>query len=323
MKDLGEPKNFLGVTIERSKEKGTLKIHQSMYIENILQRFNMKDCKPQNTPMVTRQVSNRNKRSKLEEKESNNQKSIKNGVPFREAIGSLMYLANATRPDIAFAVNYLARKQREPTEEDWIEVKRIFRYLRGTADKGLEYSSTTGVLEAWSDASFRDCQDSTSTAGYVIKLFGDVIAWRSHKQNYVTLSTCQAEYLAMSDACQELVSLDKSIRYIIGKTLFPVTIWCDNRSAGDCTKMDGSHKLKTFDNNLKNIESILNKREETGKRPHMAETHGDFVKQCVDEGKTTVKWIATKENVADIMTKPLPFEAHNYLSNKIMNFESF
>lgn len=81
-------------------------------------------------------------------------------------------------------------------------------------------------LEAMTDASFRDWDDSTTTGGCVIKLFGDPVAWRSHQQSYVTLPTCQAEYLDMSEACQELVSLDKAIRGIIGKTLYPVQIWC-------------------------------------------------------------------------------------------------
>ena len=127
-----------------------------------------------------------------------------------------MYLSSATRPDITLTVNYLARKQ--PTEEDWMDVKRVFRCLRGTSNRGFKYRADTEELEVLTEASFRDCQDSTSTGGYVVKLFGDVIAWRTYKRSYVTLSTCQAEYLAMSDACQELISLDKSSRYITGKT---------------------------------------------------------------------------------------------------------
>ncbi|XP_033218061.1 secreted RxLR effector protein 161-like [Belonocnema kinseyi] len=120
-----------------------------------------------------------------------------------------MYLANVTRPDIAYAVNYLARKQLEPTEDDWNDVKRIFRYLRRSTDLGIKFTSNSDQLEALTDSSFRDCENSTFTGGYVIRLFGDTIAWRSHKQSCTTLSTCQAEYLAMSDACQELISLDK------------------------------------------------------------------------------------------------------------------
>lgn len=321
MKDLGEPKSFLGMNIQRNKEEKYIIINQSTYTENILEKFNMKECNPQSTPMVTRQVENRNKRKKLEEIESNTEsKGIQiKKVPYREAIGSLMYLANATRPDIAFAVNYLSRRQLEPTEDDWKDVKRIFRYLKGTINSGLKYTTETDSLETYTDASFRDHGDSTSTGGYVIKLFGDVVAWRSHKQSYVTLSTCQAEYLAMSDACQELISLDKAIRFAIGKTLFPATIWCDNRSAGDCTKKDGSHKLKMFDDSLEDINRSLLEREKSGTRRHMAQTHGDFIKQCVEENRVRVQWVATKENIADIMTKPLPLEAHQYLRNKMLD----
>ncbi|XP_031784015.1 secreted RxLR effector protein 161-like [Nasonia vitripennis] len=145
-----------------------------------------------------------------------------------EAIGSLLYLAGATRPDIAFAVNLLSRRQLSPTESDWKDVKKIFRYLRGTSKTGLTFRAKEDNMEAMTDASFRDCEDSFSTGEYVIKLYGDPIIWRSYKQTYVSLSTCQAEYLAMSNACQEIISLDKAIRDITGKTLYPVTLWCDH-----------------------------------------------------------------------------------------------
>ncbi|XP_074108551.1 uncharacterized protein LOC141533529 isoform X1 [Cotesia typhae] len=217
MKVLGEPKKFLGIEIERNREEKYIVLNQSSYIESILDRFKMTDCNPQNTPMVTRQAENRSKRRKLEELESSEceQSSITRKAPYREAIGSLMYLANGTRPDISFAVHYLARKQLCATEDDWKYVKRILRYLKGTVNLNLKYKGNSDDLEAFSDASFKDNDDSTSSGGYIIRLFGDVIAWRSHKQKYVTLSTCQAEYLAMSDACQEIISLDKAIRFVI------------------------------------------------------------------------------------------------------------
>lgn len=198
MKDLGEPKSFLGMNIERFRDDNVMNINQSNYIESILEKFKMAESKPQSTLMVTRQANNRSKKQHLEERvrETETKK-----FPYREVIGSLMYLANATRPDIAFATNYLARKQLEPTEEDWICVKRVLRYLRGTRDLGLKYTAESNDLEAYTDASFRDLDNSASTGGYIIKLFGDTIAWRSHEHSYVTLSTCQAKYLAMSDAC--------------------------------------------------------------------------------------------------------------------------
>ena len=98
-----------------------------------------------------------------------------------------------------------------------------------------------------------------------------------------------------------------------------MTIWCDNKSAGDCTKKDRNHKLKMFDNNLEEINKSLLEREKTGNRKHMADTHGDFVKQCVDERKVRVRWIATKENSAAIMTKPLPLDALISLRDKMLN----
>ena len=238
-------------------------IHQTNYIENILERSNIKDCQPQSTPMVTRQVNNRSKKKKIEDREIKSDLQVEEikRVPYREAIESLMYLSHATGSDITFTVNYLARKQLESTEEDCMDVKRVFRYLRGTSNRGLKYRAGTEELEVLTDASFRDCQDSTSTGGYAVKLFGDAIARRSHNQSYVTLSSCQAEYLAMTDACQELISLDNSIKYIIGRTLLLVTIWCHNESAGGCAKKDGSYELKMSEHELEEINKSLLERE--------------------------------------------------------------
>uniref|UniRef100_A0A6V7M123 Integrase catalytic domain-containing protein n=1 Tax=Bracon brevicornis TaxID=1563983 RepID=A0A6V7M123_9HYME len=259
MRDLGEPKMFLGMEIFRDRVNKILKIKQTEYTEKILRRFNMYESKPQSTPMITRQAKNReNDRSEETEREH------PSNAPYREAIGSLLYLAGATRPDISYAVNYLSRKQRTHTENDWEEVKRLFRYLKGTPDLGLIFRAEGNKLEAFTDASFRDWEDSTSTSGYVIKLYGDTIAWRSHKQSYVTLSTCQAEYLAMSESCQEMISLDKAIRDITGETSYPVDLWCDNMSAGKCTQMDGAHKLKSFDDSVTEIQRKLKDREIKG-----------------------------------------------------------
>ena len=306
MKDLGEPKMYLGMQIERNRKCQILTINQSEYIEKILERFNMKERKPQKSPMETSQV----KKRKMKDKSNFVEK-----VPYREAIGSLLYLAGATRPDITYAVNILARKQSNPSTEDWNDVTRIFRYLRGTSSVGLTYKGKNEKLEATTDSSFRDWNDSSSTSGYIITLYGDAIAWRSHKQNEKNLSTCGAEYLAMSEACRELISLDKAIREIIGRTFYPITIWCDNTSANRNTEMEGSHRLKHFDYPVKSIEENLRFREENGKTKPLVESHGDFVKDLVIKGKVKCKWIHSKGNIADIITKPLLTEEviKNYL----------
>ncbi|XP_058810842.1 uncharacterized protein LOC131675743 [Phymastichus coffea] len=209
MKELGEPKEYLSIQITRDREAKQIMLSQSKYTKKVLERFNMNESKPQNTPMITRQVKARNNKNMEKAKQPG-----KPEFPYREAIGSLMYLANVIRPDIALAVNLLARKQSNPTIEDWIDVKRIMRYLRGSSDLGLIYRGVTENLEVFTDTSFRDNADSSSTSGMVARLFGDSVMWRSHKQSVINLSTCHAEYYAMSEACQEMISLDKALRDI-------------------------------------------------------------------------------------------------------------
>ena len=112
MRNLGEPKMFLGMQIIRDRENKIMKIKQSEYTEKILKRFNMHESKPQYTPMITRQVKNRERKITEEIVEEYPYRA-----PYREAIGSLLYLSGATRPDI-YAVIFLSRKQRSPTGND-------------------------------------------------------------------------------------------------------------------------------------------------------------------------------------------------------------
>ncbi|XP_058810110.1 uncharacterized protein LOC131675217 [Phymastichus coffea] len=231
-----------------------------------------------------------------------------------------MYLANITRPDIAFAVNLLARKQSNATIENWIDVKRIMRYLRGSSDLGLTYRGVTENLEIFTDASFRDNADSSSTSGMVARLFGDSIMWRSHKQTVINLSTCHAEYYAMSEACQEMISLDKALRDILGIIMYPIIIRCDNKFSISCTQKEGNHKLKNFDDSIDEIIINLENREKTGIKNKLSKVHGDYIKQCVTEGKVKLIWIPSKENLADIFTKLLPFDSFRALRDNIFNY---
>ncbi|XP_036145259.1 secreted RxLR effector protein 161-like [Monomorium pharaonis] len=98
---------------------------------------------------------------------------LDSSIPYRSAVGCLMYLACATRPDIAYAVSKVARSMAKPTIFDWISIKRIFRYLRGTANLGLHYTSTGGGLCAYSDADFAgDLNTRKSTNGFVSLIGG-------------------------------------------------------------------------------------------------------------------------------------------------------
>ena len=173
--DLGEPETYSNLSIKINRENKMLKITQPEHIEKILDKFKMSESKLQTTPTVTKQVSNRIGKRKDESTVLDDSEQ-KINVPFREAIGSLLFLAGSTRPDIAFAVNYLAIEQLNPSERDRKEVKRVFKYFKGTTNLGLAFRAELEGLKATTEESFRDWEDSTSTSGYVIKLFEDPIA---------------------------------------------------------------------------------------------------------------------------------------------------
>lgn len=205
-------------------------------------------------------------------------------------------MAGATRPEVSYAVNVLSRHQINPTEEDWKMTKRVFRYLKGTKSLGLRYTGEKNYMQAYSDASFADCKGSRTTCGYVIKLFGDAITWKTHKQPYIAVSTCQAEYVAMSETCQELIAMNNSLQLILNKSFCQMLLWCDNRAAEASAKTNGDNKLR-----------------------HITEVKEHYVKECVEINFVTIGWIPSKDQIADIFTKPLSFDMHKYLTDKIMN----
>ncbi|XP_045482187.1 secreted RxLR effector protein 161-like [Harmonia axyridis] len=128
--------------------------------------------------------------------------------PYRKLVGSLMYLACTSRPDIMYSVSYLSRYLDKPNKELVTAGKRILRYLKSTADKGLVYKKGPEKLEAYSDADWAgDRSDRKSTSGSLILYGGNPISWFSKKQTCVALSTAEAEYVAAAVSAQELVNL--------------------------------------------------------------------------------------------------------------------
>ena len=99
-------------------------------------------------------------------------------------------------------------------------------------------------IQDFSGASFTDCKGPITTGGFVMKLYGYTDAWKTHNQSYVALSTGQAEYIAMSEACQEMVSLHNSLSLILTKSFLPMTLWCDNKAAEASTQVSCTNKLR-------------------------------------------------------------------------------
>lgn len=270
MKDLGVPQQFLGIDVNIKPDK-TITLHMSTFITKMLKRFDMFDSRPQQTPMVTRQTDSRTPKSDQTDE----------SLPFRSAIGSLQYVANAARPDISVAVHTLARKLGKHTVDDWISIKRIFRYLKGTITKGLKYEGKGDKIEAFVDASFACNDDSSSISGYIIKAYGGTVCWKTRKQNHVALSSAESEYVAMSFAVREIMALSEIDRRLFKNTTTPV-LFEDNTTAIKHSKSDEVPALR-----------------------HLVKVYLHYIRIAVRNKQIDVKWISTRDQLGDFFTKPL------------------
>ncbi|GJT45704.1 retrovirus-related pol polyprotein from transposon TNT 1-94 [Tanacetum coccineum] len=193
MSMMGQMSFFLGLQV--SQNPGGIFINQSKFALEILKKFGMDSCDPVDTPMVDR--------LKLDEDPL--------GIPvdqtrFRSMVGSLMYLT-ASRPDLVFAVCMCARYQASPTKKHLEALKRVFRYLRGTINWGLWYPKDTAMaLTAYADADHAGCQDTRRSTSGSAQFLGDkLVSWSSKKQKSTAISTIEAEYIAMSGCCAQIL----------------------------------------------------------------------------------------------------------------------
>jgi hypothetical protein len=138
-------------------------------------------------------------------------KSIENldNVPYQQALGSMMYLAVCTRPDVYFAMTYLSQFNTCFTREHWVLLKRVLKYLNTTKDVCIVYSQSNDQLEGFSDADCGGNLERKSFSGFVFKLSGAAISWRCKKQRTVDLSTTEVDYMALSETAKEAIFLRK------------------------------------------------------------------------------------------------------------------
>lgn len=263
---------FLGLEIEQ--EENFIKISQKTYAKKILERFNFSDCKPVSTPMLKgTEISTPGKDDKT------------TGFPYRQAVGALMYLMLGTRPDLAYSVGFISRKLENPTQEDVVRVKRVFRYIAGTLDFGILYrrNMDVGVLEVYSDADFGGCiKTGRSTSGVIVKYAGGAISWLSQRQAVVATSTTEAEIIAANEGAKEAIWLSRLFRGITQLKDVPV-VQVDNSAAVRLAQNPEFHR----------------------RTKHISIKHF-FIREKVAEGKIGVQQISTEHQTADIMTKPLP-----------------
>ena len=276
VKDLGKAEYFLGVKIER--EQNLLRLSQESYINSVLERYGMQDAKPVVTPMV--QSSDLMAKSPRSDSEA----SRMVGVPYREAIGSLLYLAIRTRPDISVAVSVLAKHVQEPKPCHWEGVKRVLRYLKGTAKHGLCYASTgpDPTLKIYCDADWAfDPEDRHSRSGVVCYLGNSLVAWKSRKQATPSVSSCEAEYISLFEAGRDAVwirSLLCELGMCAGK--IPTRILHDNQGS-IAWAQGGMRKVKHVE---------------------LKYHHTQYL---IETEQIQVEYVESSMNAADVMTKAL------------------
>ncbi|KAI3748889.1 hypothetical protein L6452_12302 [Arctium lappa] len=281
MSMMGELTYFLGLQIKQS-DKGTF-INQGKYVKDMLKKFDLNQASTMKTPMAPPLTLNKDPSGKPV-----------NVTAYRGMIGSLLYLT-ASRPDIMYSTCLCARYQSEPKESHLIAVKRIFRYLKGTPNLGLWYPKDSGFdLTGYSDSDFAGCKlDRKSTTGGCQLLGGKLVSWTSKKQNSVSTSTAEAEYVAAGSCCSQILWMrNQLLDYDLQLSKIP--IYCDSTSAI----------------------AIANNPVLHSKTKHI-EIRYHFIRDHVMNGDIELHFIPTDFQLADIFTKPLDETRFNFLISEL------
>jgi hypothetical protein len=275
MKDLGAAKKILGMTITRDRKKKEITLSQQQYIDKVVERFGMADAKIAPLPLAGHFRLSSELCPKTQE-----EKDFMEKIPYKSAVGSLMYAMVSTRPDIAHAVGVVSRFMSNPGKTHWEAVKWILRYLKGTSDYALCFGGNKVQLLGYTDSDFAgDLDKRRSTTGYTFMFAGAAISWASRLQHCVALSSAEAEYLALSEGAREMIWLQR----LLGDLKVhqeEYHLFCDSRSA---IFMAHNHSSQ--------------------RRSKHVDAHAHFVRHAVEEGKLKIIKIDTKINPADIFTK--------------------
>ena len=252
-----------------------------MKIDPLLDEFGQSDARPVDTPMVTGLQLRRPDKSIPTPADM---AQWMDRTPYHRLVGSLMYLAIATHPNIAYAVGQLSSFLNCYRPEHWEAAIRVLRYLKGTCTHVLTLGGKTPLtLIGYSDSDYANCLDtSRSIGGYCFTLGSGMISWSSRKQPTVADSSCYAEYIALHDAAHEVVFLRQlleGIRFVPSGT---TQLLCDNDAA---SRLAEDHVWHSHTKHIR------------------VKYH--YTRELVDSGDVVVKRVGSKDNLADILTKPL------------------
>ncbi|BES94054.1 Hydra magnipapillata [Nesidiocoris tenuis] len=276
MRDLGSLNYCLGIQFSCKNE--CVSANQSKYIDKLLEKYQMTDCKPIGTPM--------DPKTKLEKATDCDQQSY----PYQNLIGALMYLSVATRPDISYTVSYLSQFNNSFGKEHWQAAKRVLKYLKGTKEMSLLYRKTSQPIVGYTDADWGSCTiDRRSYSGFCFIFAGSPICWAAKKQTTVALSTAEAEYAAIAESTKEALHL-KQLSMDLDITQNKIVIHNDNQAA--------QHMAAN---------PII-----SSKSKHVA-IRINFVREVIERGDVELKYVSTDLMTADVLTKALAKPRHQEL----------
>ncbi|KAJ3563743.1 hypothetical protein NP233_g8744 [Leucocoprinus birnbaumii] len=277
-KVMKEVDHMLGIKVEAVEEG--IRISQKAYAKRMLEKFGMESCKPRSTPLpVGIALLTKDGPDTKEEKEEMKK------VPYREALGSLMWLQVGTQPDLSYAVNLLSRFSTNTGKAHWEAMKHVMAYIRGTLEYGITYHRGASLQPVgFVDSDFANDQDTRrSTNGHIFFAGGGPVSWSTKRQERVATSTTEAEYMAISQAVQQAMWLSSFFDQVALPQQRPITLFIDNNGAIDMTRTYRGHKR------MKHID-----------------VHHHFVKEKVEMGEFNLVYVPSEDNVADLLTKPLP-----------------
>ena len=285
LSDAGDLSWHLGMKFTQDPENGTISIDQSAYIDAVLKRFSMEDCTEKETSLPPHHNMDSSDCPK---------EPVKQDVKvYQQLIGSLMYIACGTRPDIAYAVNSCAQFMQNPGQSHLKAAKHILRYLKATRNNRLTYrrqqASMANKLYGYVDADHAACKDTRrSVGGYVLMLNGAAVSWSSRKIKVVSISSFESEWYSASICGCEIVVMRRLLEEMGKPQASPTVLFEDN--AG-CI-FTATHPERPMNPRSKHIDTRVFK-----------------LREFVQDGTLELNKIASTCNVADCLTKSLDRDA--------------
>lgn len=252
MKDLGVADVILNIKLLRNTE-GEITLLQFHYVEKIFSRFGYSDCKPSATPYDPSARIRKFEGTAVDQ------------LRYSQVVGSLMYLACATRPDISFAMCKLSRFVFNPGDVQWHAVERVMHYLQGTVNYVIHYFGYPTILEGCSDSNWiSDADEMKATSGYLFTLGDGAVSWKSCKQTILTRSTMEAELTSLDTSCVEAEWLRELLMDlpVVDKPVSAVLMNYDNQTviAKAKSSKDNLKSTKHITRRLKSVRKSRNSR---------------------------------------------------------------